>query len=303
MKTNLKKISAFLGKYAPFSNSYPCFVEYEGMIFPSAEHAFQAAKTKDRHLRMNCAVCPTAKEAKELGNKIQLRLDWEEIKIQVMTEIVRDKFFRNQADKNIRKLLLHTGDALLEEANRHGDRFWGTVKGEGKNWLGKVLMNVRGELRGQEETAKELRSKWEQVIEEGKEKFLDVANFKHLIFDTYQYFYQLKVYSWVFRQDLEIYKYAGSFCNMWGSYPANCEHYEFAACLDFAEGLCASIEGGFPSRYHQIYLPLGLSYHVPAGCSVSEADMSSYAVYEEAFRRELVRLYRRNKKNGMFLQN
>ena len=86
MKKKLTKISAFQGKYAVFSNFYPCFVVYEGMIFPSAEHAFQAAKTTDRNERVAFAVCPTAKEVKALGRKIQLRPDWEEIKVQVMTE-------------------------------------------------------------------------------------------------------------------------------------------------------------------------------------------------------------------------
>lgn len=164
MKKKLTKISAFQGKYAAFSNFYPCFVVYEGMIFPSAEHAFQAAKTTDRNERVAFAVCPTAKEVKALGRKIQLRPDWEEIKVQVMTEVVRDKFVRNQADKDIRELLLWTGDAQLEEANSHGDRFWGTVKGEGQNWLGKILMQVRGELQGQEDTRERLIESWDQLL-------------------------------------------------------------------------------------------------------------------------------------------
>lgn len=138
----------------------------------------------------------------------------------------------------------------------------------------------------------ELISMWEKVLEDSEADTLDTVNFKHLIFDTYRYFYQFKAYNSVLRADLEIYKYAVRFCNVWGGYPNNCERYELATCLDFAEGLCRSIETGFQRGYYQISLPLGLSYHAPAGCSEPEADMSSYEAYEKAFRRELVAFMR-----------
>ena len=34
----------------------------------------------------------------------------------------------------------------LEEGNNWGDKYWGTVEGEGKNMLGKLLMKVRAIL-------------------------------------------------------------------------------------------------------------------------------------------------------------
>ncbi len=142
-----KKIRSFKGEYAFLSNFYPCTVGYEGMKYPSAEHAFQAAKTLDIDQRLGMAVCPTPSEAKYCGRRLLLREDWEEVKIAVMLAVIRDKFTRNVAHENIRELLLATGDAYLEEDNAHGDRFWGTVKGEGRNELGKILMQVREELR------------------------------------------------------------------------------------------------------------------------------------------------------------
>lgn len=135
----------------------------------------------------------------------------------------------------------------------------------------------------------ELISRWSKVLEDYPDILaFDVANFKHLIFDTYSYFYQFKAYNSVLREDLEIYKYAVQFCNIRGDSPNNCEHYELETCLDFAEGLCQSIETGFQREYYQISLPLDNLYHVPAGCSASEADMSSYETYEKAFRRALI---------------
>jgi hypothetical protein len=57
---------------------------------------------------------------------------------------VRDKFNRNP---DLRAKLLATADAYLEEGNTWGDQIWGVYNGQGTNWLGKILMQVRTELR------------------------------------------------------------------------------------------------------------------------------------------------------------
>ena len=102
------------------------------MFYPSSEHAFQAAKTFDIEERKKFQKYSTPKSAKQHGRKVKLRPDWENVKIQVMKNIVKDKFTRNE---DIRQLLLATEDAHLEEGNFHGDKFWGTVNREGENWL------------------------------------------------------------------------------------------------------------------------------------------------------------------------
>lgn len=143
----LDKINRFKEEYSFLSCFYPCTVEYEGIEYPSAEHAFQASKSLDTEVRKRFLGCNTAKDAKYLGKQIELRSDWEEIKISIMKDIVRSKFFQNIADIDLAASLLATGDAYLEEGNTHRDKFWGTVKGEGRNELGKILMEVRKELR------------------------------------------------------------------------------------------------------------------------------------------------------------
>jgi N-glycosidase YbiA len=61
-----------------------------------------------------------------------------------MREAVRRKF---EANPGIREVLLSTGDAELVEKTT-GDYYWGCgTDGTGKNMLGKILMEVRGELR------------------------------------------------------------------------------------------------------------------------------------------------------------
>lgn len=73
-----------------------------------------------------------------------MRPDWEEVKYDVMYEIVKAKFIQNP---DLKEKLLSTGDEYLVEGNHWGDRTWGQVNGVGKNWLGKILMKVREELK------------------------------------------------------------------------------------------------------------------------------------------------------------
>ena len=120
-----------------------------GLRFPSVEHAFQAAKSLDPNVRWQFQYCRSAGEAKQRGKMIKLRPDWEEVKIQVMTDLIRNKFQSPQ----LKQRLLDTGYAHIEEGNNHGDRFWGTVKGQGQNELGKILMKVRDELRDESQSS------------------------------------------------------------------------------------------------------------------------------------------------------
>jgi ribA/ribD-fused uncharacterized protein len=117
-----------------------------GLKFPSAEHAFQAAKTesitiKEQFLR------GTPKQAKKLGRTIELRYNWEEIKLQVGEEVIRAKFAQNP---KLASKLLATETEQLVEGNMCHDNFWGVCHcgkcGFGHNHLGEILMKIRGEL-------------------------------------------------------------------------------------------------------------------------------------------------------------
>ena len=138
-----EKISGFNGQWRFLSNFYETQITYEGITYPSVENAYQAAKTISQEERLKF-VNITAKEAKSLGKKITLRDDWEQIKIQVMWNLIYEKFTRNR--KLLSSLLL-TGDTQIEETNWWGDRFWGVCKGEGENHLGKLLMKLREKLK------------------------------------------------------------------------------------------------------------------------------------------------------------
>ena len=85
-------------------------------------------------------------EAKRLGRRVRLRSGWEQVKYDVMLDVVRAKF--NQHPDLAQKLLA-TGDEELVEGNDWSDTYWGVCNGRGKNMLGKILMRVRAELRGE----------------------------------------------------------------------------------------------------------------------------------------------------------
>ena len=132
--------------FGEFSNFSDHGVELDGLWYSTVEHFFQAMKFPGHAHAEAIRAAASPKLAKQLGNsrKAPLRDDWEEVKIDVMRTAIRKKFLTHSA---IAALLLETGDEELIEAAPN-DYFWGCGKtGSGQNWLGKVLMEVREELR------------------------------------------------------------------------------------------------------------------------------------------------------------
>jgi len=146
--TRANVIAEFRGDYRFLSNFYPAVVEFEGITYPTVEHAYQSAKTLDMAARKRIAACATPADAKREGRALagagKQRGDWEQVKFDVMEQCVRYKFTHHP---DLADQLLATGDAILEEGNTWNDRVWGVYQGQGENHLGKILMKVREELR------------------------------------------------------------------------------------------------------------------------------------------------------------
>ena len=140
------EIKGFFNEFRFLSNYHLIVINYEGIEYPSTEHAFQAAKSFDVKVRQYIADLVTPKEARLAGKEIILRDDWESVKLQVMTDVSRIKF----QDPVLKEKLLATGDAYLEETNSWKDDFWGKCSEAGQNHLGKILMMIRQELQEQE---------------------------------------------------------------------------------------------------------------------------------------------------------
>jgi N-glycosidase YbiA len=134
----LSDIFAFEGEHRWLSNFSDSPVVLDGVQYPSVENAYQAAKTTDPAQRRPFEQC-TAGESKRKGHAVKLRKYWDLIKIPIMLGLLRQKFRTPQ-----RKVLLDaTESCWLEEGNRHGDRFFGTVNRKGENYLGRLIMLVR----------------------------------------------------------------------------------------------------------------------------------------------------------------
>jgi ribA/ribD-fused uncharacterized protein len=139
-------IEDFDGEYGFLSNFYMLKhpMIFDGIAFPTSEHAFQAAKCRLSYNRLDVAQASGPGAAKRLGRQIPIRNDWEYIKIPTMRRVLYTKF---ASDEELAAKLLATGDAYLMEGNNHGDSFWGVFEGKGLNHLGHLLMVVRRNLR------------------------------------------------------------------------------------------------------------------------------------------------------------
>lgn len=136
-------IDRFVEPHRFLSNFWPSLVSLDGITYQTVEHAYQAAKTLHPEQRARIAVAGQPGTAKQLGRALTIRRDWHAVKLPTMLGLLRQKFAREP----LRRQLLATGDALLVEGNPWGDTFWGVCRGIGENHLGRLLMQVRDEIR------------------------------------------------------------------------------------------------------------------------------------------------------------
>ena len=151
----------FKDEWSFLSNFAPSPVFYDGLAYGTVEHAFQAAKTLDHDQRILIAGETTPGRAKRAGRKVTLRTDWEDIKYGVMRTLVSLKF---TANPDLAVKLLATGNRHLEEGNEWRDIVWGKCDGIGRNWLGLILMEIRGEIRALERAFENQRFDGEDLI-------------------------------------------------------------------------------------------------------------------------------------------
>ena len=132
------------------SNFSPAVVQYRGVKYRTVEHAYQAAKTLVFAERVQIQKAFSPNLAKKLGGPphkggiVTKRPNWEQIKLDVMLYLLRQKF----SNPDLKSKLLGTADEELVEGNKWHDTFWGVCNGVGSNHLGRLLMQVRQELKG-----------------------------------------------------------------------------------------------------------------------------------------------------------
>ena len=129
-----------------FSNFSAHPVRIGGKLWPTSEHYFQAQKFKEVEYREKIRKSNSPMIAARMGRdrKKPLRRDWESVKVGVMRDAVRAKFTQHA---DIREMLLSTGQSKIVEHTER-DSYWGDGgDGSGKNMLGRILMEIRDELK------------------------------------------------------------------------------------------------------------------------------------------------------------
>ena len=138
--------------YGPFSNLYRREVEFEGEVFATSEHAYQAGKPRKTAVREWLLAAPSPALLAMAAHGLyywDVAPGWSTNKLERMRGVLRAKFTQHG---DLKELLLGTGDARLVESatvDNEVNRFWGEVNGVGKNTLGIMLMELRSELRGE----------------------------------------------------------------------------------------------------------------------------------------------------------
>ena len=136
--------------YGAFSNLYRREIEFEGEIFVTSEHAYQAGKARKPAVRKWLMDAPSPSLLAMAAHGLyywDVTPGWSTSKFDRMRGVLRAKFTQHA---DLRELLLSTGDARLVESttvDNEVNRLWGEVNGVGRNMLGVLLMELRDALR------------------------------------------------------------------------------------------------------------------------------------------------------------
>ncbi len=148
LETSGKIIGFYEREFYCFSNFSSFAVKWKGKIWPTSEHAFQAAhffKTAPA-LAKKIHKAKSAHEAYKLtgANRDKFPKNWPEMKVEVMEDIVRCKLKQNPY---IMRKLIQTGNRYIIEDSPK-DAFWGWgLKRSGRNELGRIWMRLRDEIK------------------------------------------------------------------------------------------------------------------------------------------------------------
>lgn len=135
--------------YGAFSNLFRRELVFEGERFATSEHAYQAGKARKPAVRAWLMAAPSPALLAMAAHGLyywDVAPGWSKTKFDRMRLVLRAKFTQHD---DLRRLLLSTGTArLVESASEDNpvNRLWGEVNGEGRNMLGEMLMELRGEL-------------------------------------------------------------------------------------------------------------------------------------------------------------
>lgn len=138
-------VTAFVNDYEFLSNDYECEIPIseDDLVFSNITSALIAKKSNDIGTRRKFTRF-SASKARKKESSIPENDNWEENKDNILYDLLKIKFTHNEDLKN--KLLDTYPHDLINNVS-YPDIYYGVRFGEGKNVLGKLLMQLRKELR------------------------------------------------------------------------------------------------------------------------------------------------------------
>ncbi len=140
-----KQIFFYEHEFYVFSNYSSFVLEWKRKLYPTSEHAYHSEKFSNEELKEKIRNARSAHDSQKFANenKDKRRVDWDEVKLGIMKEILRAKVSQHP---EVKKKLLESGQReLVEDSWRDSFWGWGPNK-DGENHLGKLWMEVREEI-------------------------------------------------------------------------------------------------------------------------------------------------------------
>ena len=142
----LSKIDSFTDYFDFLHNNFQTPVYFSGILYPSVSHAYHAARSNDERTRRAILNAETFQSLGNIALRINDPIDWQEKKVKIMEQLVRDKFRRSKELQERLKLTEGRDLVMTYNDNNSKNIFWGVVKGNGQNQLGRILMKIREDL-------------------------------------------------------------------------------------------------------------------------------------------------------------
>lgn len=125
---------------------FPVDIVYDQETYPTALHAFYAAKSKDAYMHAICASRSTG-YASRMGHRAVPASGWDEDQYRIMQDILATKF-RNPG---MSILLNSVPDSFLTACNENHENLWGTCtcrscNNKGMNLLGLMLLKIKHDI-------------------------------------------------------------------------------------------------------------------------------------------------------------
>ena len=142
----LSRIDSFTGYFDFMHNNFQTPVYYDGILYPSVTHAYHAARSSDEVTRRAILNSETFQILGNIAIRIEDPLGWQEKKVKVMEQLIRDKFRRSKELQDKLRMTENRELVMTYQEEKKNNLYWGVVKGKGQNQLGRILMKIRDDL-------------------------------------------------------------------------------------------------------------------------------------------------------------